>query len=462
MNTVFTRAWRCAAMGALVWVTLCAVANAGAVSAAAASPTDSPARTEITLMRFFGSCESKYGTTIDLQQANGECGIITTLVNRFNATNRDGIVVRTQIAEWGPFYDQLNARLVSKDAPTISVMHESVLGDYVQRKLVMPLDEGFKQVGIDTADFTDHARSGVMRNGVSYALPFDTWSWLWHININLMRQAGLIGPDGKAVLPRSPEELLTQARQFKKATGKPYFTWALANETVAYTRTFLTLVEQQGAQIFAPDGRSIHVHTPEARKAMLLMQQLYSEGLIKPSTDYTSSNRAWLNGDAGIIVIGTWTIDQYMAEASKASSPVYQGYEVVPFPQLFQRPNLFADGHSWVIFKAGVQDEAQRRAAFTFLKFLYDNDLAWARTGHLPIRRSLVASAEFKALPHRESLASIARDGQGIPGNVPVQRMVGIIIGEEISNLVVGGQPVDQVMAALEKRINVTLRKARR
>ena len=110
-------------------------------------------KTEITFQRFFGACEADYGKVVDVTQARGECGIITALTNQFNATNKQGIVVKTQIAEWGPYYDQLTARIVAKDVPTIAVMHESVLGDFVSRKLVEPLDEGFKSVGIDTKDF---------------------------------------------------------------------------------------------------------------------------------------------------------------------------------------------------------------------------------------------------------------------------------------------------------------------
>ena len=421
-----------------------------------------PPRTEITLMRFFGSCEAKYGRTLDPAQASGECGIVTTLVNRFNATNTDGIVVKTNVTEWGPYYDQLNARLVAKDAPTVSVMHESLLGDYVRRRLVLPLDEGFAQVGVDITDFTEHARRGVTAGGQVYALPFDTWSWLWHFNLNLMRKAGLVQPDGKPMLPHSPDELLAQARRFRQATGKPYFAWAVANETVAHTRTFLTLVYQQNGKLFGADGRSISVSGPEARTAFALMKRLYDEGHIKANLDYGGANRAWLNGDAGVIVVGTWTIDQFMAEALKPESPLKAGYYVAPFPQLFASPALFADGHAWVLMKGGVKDEAQRQAALKLLKFLWDNDLSWSRTGHLPTSQKLAASRDFTAMPFRDGLAPVTRNGQGIPPEVPVQRTVENLIGEEITNLMVAGKPLEAVIASIEKRVNVALRKARR
>lgn len=436
----------------------------GAQAAAPAQATQPPSLkgVEVTLMRFFGSCDARYGRTTDPRQASGECGIITALTNRFNASNPDGIVIKTQVTEWGPYYDQLNARLVAKDAPTISVMHESLLGDYVRRKLVLPLDEGLAQVGVDPKDFTAHAQRGVTVDGQTFALPFDTWSWLWHVNLNLMRQAGLLRPDGLPVLPRNPDELLAQARQFKQATGKPYFAWAVANETVAHTRTFLTLVYQQGGQLFGADGRSFDVSGPEVRTALTLMKRLYDEGHIKPNADYGGANRAWLNGEAGTIVVGTWTIDQFMAEAEKADSPLHKGYHVVPFPRLYANPALFADGHAWVLMRQANADERQRLAAFKVLRFFNDHNIDWSRTGHLPTRQSVAASAEFTRMPFRQGLASITRNGQGIPGKVPVQRAVENLIGEEITNFIIAGKPLDATLASIDKRVNIALRKARR
>ena len=93
---------------------------AAALLAACSPPPDDPSRTEITLMRFFGSCESKFGAVNDVRQGVGECGIVTTLVNEFNATNGEGIVVRPQIGEWGPYYDQLTARLVERSLASAS------------------------------------------------------------------------------------------------------------------------------------------------------------------------------------------------------------------------------------------------------------------------------------------------------------------------------------------------------
>ena len=43
-----------------------------------------------------------------------------------------------------------------------------------------------------------------------------------------------------------------------------------------------------------------------------------------------------------------------------------------------------------------------------------------------------------------------------------MQRAVENLIGEEITNLIIANKPLDQVIASIEKRVNVALRKARR
>ena len=429
---------------------------------AACSPTpDDPSRTEITLMRFFGSCESKFGAVNDVRQGVGECGIVTTLVNEFNATNGEGIVVRTQIGEWGPYYDQLTARLVAKDVPTVAVMHESALGDYVRRKLVLPLDEDFTRIGIPVDDFTEHARRGVSFGGEVHALPFDTWAWLWHLNTGLFKQAGLV-QGGRAKLPGSPEELIAQAEQFKQRTGKPYFAWAVANETAANFRSFLTLVAQQGVPLFSTDGKSIDMKQPAVTNALTLMQRLYAEGHVKPHLDYASANQAFLNGEAGVLLVGTWTLDQFLREADKPGSALAGGYEVVPFPRLYQRKAVFADGHAWALFEGGAKTERHRQAALKFLKFVWSRSGEWARTGHLPVSRTVAESPAFQQLPLREGLTEITETGVGMPGNVPTQRAIELLIGEDVANLMLSNKPLVAVQADVEKRVNTALKKARR
>jgi multiple sugar transport system substrate-binding protein len=408
---------------------------------------------QIVLQRFFGACEAEYGSSTDVAKAEGECGIITSLVNRFNAENKD-IHVKVNVVYW-PGYDQLSAALAAGDAPDLVTMHQSVISDYAQRHLIEPLDKGLASVGVDPASFTAAARAGVTRGGHVYALPFDNWAMLWHINMNLFRQAGLV-KDGRPILPHSPEELLAQARQFVRATGKPYLIQSMVNEPSAYARNLFTYLMQQNADFFS-DPRHIKLQTPEARRVVTLFRDIYAENLTTKNRDYTAATAGFLNGQGGVYLVGTWMIGDYEKASKQPSSPLHGGYDVEPYPQLYSgRDATYADGHSWVVPTADRSPE-KTRAIFRLLKFLKDNDFEWSRTGHLPAYTAVIESARWRALPHRAEIAKLVDTARPLPPRVQRQFLIQQIICEEMESAITGEKPVDTALADAEHRVNDVL-----
>jgi multiple sugar transport system substrate-binding protein len=406
--------------------------------------------TQITLQRFFGACEADYGASIDVAKAEGECGIITTLVNRFNAENPD-VHVNVNVVYW-PGYDQLSAALAAGDPPDLVTMHQSVISDYAQRKLIEPLDGGLRSVGIDPAEFTPAARAGVTRGGHVYALPFDNWAMLWHINMNLFRQAGLVR-DGKPIVPHSPEELLAQARQFTRATGKPYLIQSMVNEPSAYARNLFTYLQQQDSDFFA-DPRHIRLRTPEAHRVLALFKQLYEENLTTKNQDYSAATAAFMNGQGGVYLVGTWMIGDYDQASKRPGSPLANGYAVVPYPQLYPRRDVgYADGHSWVVPTARRSPQ-KMRAILRLLRFLKDHDFDWSRTGHLPAYTAVIDSARWRSLPHRADIAQLVDTARPLPAGVQRQFLVQQIISEEMESAITGQKPIDTALADAERRVN--------
>jgi multiple sugar transport system substrate-binding protein len=431
-------------------VTLCALAVALAMTGCKAR-SDGPV--QITLQRFFGACDAEYGSSADVAAAEGECGIITTLINKFNAENPD-VHVRVNIVYW-PGYDQLSAELAAGNPPDLVTMHQSVISDYSQRHLIVPLDTGLQFVGIDPHSFTRVAREGVTRDGHVYALPFDNWAPLWHINLNLFRAAGMVR-DGKPLLPHNPQELLEQARQFGKATSKPYLVQSMVNEPAAYARNLFTFLMQQNSDFFA-DPRHIKLQTPEARRVLQLFKAIYDGGLTTKNQDYTAATGAFLNGQGGVYLVGTWMIGTYEQNSKEAGSPLADGYTVVPYPQLYSgRDVTYADGHSWVIPSAQRSAE-KMNAIFRVLRFLRDNDYEWSRTGHLPAYQDVIDSARWRSLPHRAEIAKLVDIAAPLPPGVQRQFLVQQIVSEEMESAITGQKPIDDALVDAERRVNDVL-----
>ena len=413
-------------------------------------------KTEITLARFFGACDADYGTNLDLTKARGECGMITTLVNVFNATNKDNIVVKPQIIEWGPYYQQLTARLAAKDVPNVAVMHTSQIGDFA--RIVEPLDDAFKSVGIDVNDFTPNAKSGVTVNGKISALPWDTHSWLWHINVNLFKKAGLVDGSGNPIIPKTVDEMMAQAAKIKETTGKPYFTMGTlaSGDAGNGARGYYTLLYTQGGNLFANGPDKPDFKTPESLKAFEFFETITKAGAITKGLDGAAALGAFLNGDAAVILTGTWRIDDFLAASAKADSPLNNGYTPRIFPNMFKQDAVWADNHSWVLLRGG-NDDKTRKASLTFMKFMWDNNINWARGGgHLPA--SLTAMQTYSKLPQRENVVRISEIGKAMPKEVRRQFGFQSIVGEEVNNIINGGKPAAKAAADAQDRADQLLK----
>lgn len=427
------------------------------MAAMLAGAAASAAPVEITLARFFGSCDAEFGQVTDPSQVSSECGIVTVLTNKFNARNSGRIHVNTQVVEHSAYYPQLGARIVGGDLPTIAIMHSSVLGDFAKRDLLQPLDDA-----IDASAFTPHARHGVSFGGHVLALPYDSHAMIWHINLGLMKQAGLADAQGHARLPRSPQELLEQARAFKRATGRPYFVWLTLNDPSFFARCILGFVNQQGGSLFPKTDRAIDLGTPHVKAAVTLMRTLYAEGLSTRHMDYSAALQAFMSGGGGVMLNGTWLLGQLNDRAAQPGNPLSHSYEAVPEPQLYARPATWADSHVWVMLRNPRQTAAEREAAHAFLRFLNDESLAWARTGQLPARQSAVDSPAFKSLPMRAALGPVAQIGTGLPTTVARQARVMGLLGDTVSSIVVSGEPMEAALAKGQQRINRLLEREAR
>ena len=86
-------------------------------------------RTGVYLQRFFGECTAVYGGRTDLAKAEGECGIVTTMLNKFNAENPD-VRVSDNVVAW-PGYPQLTAQMAAGDPPDVG--HPGDHGDRARR-----------------------------------------------------------------------------------------------------------------------------------------------------------------------------------------------------------------------------------------------------------------------------------------------------------------------------------------
>lgn len=406
-------------------------------------------RNSIYLQRFFGECGAQYGGKTDIAAAEGECGIITTMVNRFNAQNRDA-PVDVNVVAW-PGYPQLTAQMAARDPPDLVTMHQGVMADYAAKGLLEPVEPYLTAAGISAADFTRASREGVTIRGRTYGLPWDTHGGLYHINSKLFAKAGLMR-GGEPILPNSPDEMLRHARQFKARTGMPYLIQSQVGDPAGAARILYSYMMAQGATIF-PDPKHVRLNTPEGRRVAEFFKLLNDERLSALNMDTPAAIAAFINGEGGIYPTGTWMIGQFQQESVTPGRPLFGSYAVRNFPRLWGEHVVFVGGHALVVPKRERTAE-QKAAIARFFRFMAAHNYDWARTGHLPAFTAVLDSPTFKALPQRAEFAALAEIGRPLPGTVQRQSAVEGIIGEEMAAAVNGQKPVPRALSDAERRVN--------
>ena len=416
------------------------------------SCTHADHKTHIYLQRFFGECGAEYGGSIDVAKAEGECGIITTIVNRFNAENPD-IHVDVNVVAW-PGYPQLTAQMAARDPPDLVTMHEGVISDYQSEGLLEPVDSYLKQAGISRDAFTEAARRGVTIGPRIYGLPIDTHGGLFHVNTALFAKAGLMR-GGKPVLPNSAAELIVQAKQFEARTGKPSVIQSLVGDPAGAARNLYTYMMAQGAVLF-PDPKHIRLNTPIGVRVATFFREINVEHLGTLNMDTPAAIAAFQNGQGGIYPTGTWMIGTFEQEAETPGRPLYRSYAVFPYPRLWGQRVEYVSGHSWVV-PARKRTPQQREAIARFFKFMAAHNYDWARTGHIPAFKSVLADPRFMKLPHRADIAPLAAMGRQLPPYVQRQSAIEGLVGEEAAAAFTGQKSVPQALSDAERRVDALL-----
>lgn len=409
-------------------------------------------KTRIYLQRFFGECSAEFGDSTDVSKAEGECGIITTMINRFNAQNPD-VEVDVNVIAW-PGYPQLTAQMAARDPPDLVTVHTGAISDYAAKGLLEPIGPYLRAAGVSPASFTDASRYAVTIGDQIYGLPFDTHGGLFHINTALFEKAGLMN-HGKPILPNSPAELIAQGKQFQERTGKPYLIQSNVGDTAYAARNLYTYMMAQGAKIF-PDPKHIRLLNPEGVRVAEFFRRINVEGLGTQNMDTPAAIAAFVSGEGGIYPTGTWMIGSFEQEANTPGRPLYKNYEVFPYPRLWGEHVEFVGGHAWVV-PARKRTREQRAAIARFFRFMAAHNFDWARTGHIPAFEAVLEDARFKSLPHRDDIAPLAKIGRPLPGYVQRQNAIEGIVGEEAVAAFTGQKGVRRALADAERRVNQLL-----
>jgi multiple sugar transport system substrate-binding protein len=422
-----------------------AAASAPAVSQGASPSPVAEART-LQLWRIFNECASQYDGVTELGDTTDVCAVQQIHANQWNAEHPETQVETTALV-W-PGTVELNASLAAGTPPEIMSLHAFRIPSYASKGALTPLTPYLEEAGIDVNDMLPNVRDAVSYNGEVYAVPMDVHGILAHLNLDLWEKAGLVDSAGKPMIPASLAEFEAACQKVKDATGGPLF--AVGDDDIVGTAwIWASLYAQLGGSSVDADGMP-SVNTPQSLEALNTFLRLRDQGCFQGG-ELAKNYESFVGGKVASVLGGTWMVNEWDAQV-KDPNAALKNYYVAPMPQLGAKPAGWGGSHTWVVPLGANADPERVRAAVQYLKHSWDNNLDWTRTGHATVRRSVLESPDYLALPHKGEYSAY---GDGAIFNPATNWSVGYdqVMHEEVQAALLGQKSAEQALGDAQARL---------
>uniref|UniRef100_A0AAU1LL93 Extracellular solute-binding protein n=1 Tax=Streptomyces sp. NBC_00148 TaxID=2903626 RepID=A0AAU1LL93_9ACTN len=315
----------------------------------------------------------------------------------------DGFEVDRTILDWGPsYYTKLAMSAAGGRASDVAVLHLSRLAGYAPGGLLDPFDlDLLAEFGVTEKDFTPAVWSRTKHQGAVYAIPLDVHPFIVFYDKDAAAEAGLLDPKGELAPMGSPKALLEAGKALADVTGKSGILFGHVTDTAQSWRQFAALYAQTGAAFTLPDGGPAEIDTDAAVRVVSFMQQLF-DGRTNPNDlDYNSALAGFMGGRGGMAMLGEWELPTLQKSGIKLGA--------APFPQVFDRPAVYTDSHSFVLPHQDSPDPARRREAHRYVAQILKQSLTWASAGHIPAYQPVLAEPAYAELKPQASYADAGK-----------------------------------------------------
>ncbi|WP_433708740.1 ABC transporter substrate-binding protein [Paenibacillus illinoisensis] len=329
----------------------------------------------------------------------GDGANMQALVDEFNKTHPDIEVKNTKLA-WGEYYTKLVTAVGNGNGPDIGISHSSRLPDLIDQGVVTELDTPAADAGVDWNSYNQNLLSAVTVDDQHYAVPIDTHAFIMFYNKKLLKEAGLLGEDGRPVLEQSADGFVSFLKTLKEKLPAKVTPFALSNNNDDPFRLWWSLYSQLGGNdVISDDLKSAAIDKEKGIQAADYIQKLYTEGYIKKNDPDFYKN--FQSGTAAMTMTGVWTTGTW--ESTKDFE-----FGAMPIPKFYDQEATWGDSHTIILPLTQDEDEAKRKAAMIFADWVADNGQVWAKAGHIPSKPSVLEKQEFKDMPYRSDYSEVA------------------------------------------------------
>ena len=369
--------------------------------------------------------------------------VMDELIDQF--TRDSGIRIEQQRLPWADLYAKLQVAVPAGEGPDLALIHTVEVPHFASDGVLEAIDDATTTAkGFRADDYLPATWQGGTYQGKRYSLPLDVPQHILYLNTKVMKEAGLVGADGRPRVPGSRDELVTMA---KRIASKPE-TFGFAIGTVGpgrYTWGFHNLLWQNGANIYAADLKKAAVAEPAGLEVAEFWAALEGQHKIAPPAN-ANCRDAFIAGKLGMWIAGSWNFTG-LREAKVE-------FTAAPLPRLFKQPVVWAMPHQYTFPKAKAADRTKRDAAWAHVRWMTDHVAEWTlKAGQVSASRKAHSDARITGDPVLRALLSQAPQwqvGQPTPKWVAAENLTRPVI----EAVYTGQKPAKVAMEDLARQIN--------
>ncbi len=377
--------------------------------------------------------------------SGGDISFMNELVRQYNEQNTDHIIVTMKNNKLDDYYTKLSTSIVTEEAPDVAILHASMYAQYINAGFIDAINELDAGQQVDWSAFNSGVLSRTMNDGQHYGLPLDTHFSVLYYNKKWLEEAGLYR-DGKVLLQPGEQGFMDFLQRLQQHIPADVAPLAVPNVRIDSLWLWWSLYAQidQGGRLYTADGKAADVNMPAARRSLELVASMYDRRLIPP--DINNATSQFANGHAALLFLGVWSVGSL--EEVKGLD-----FGVMPFPQIYDHPGSWGDGHTLAFPAHTAADPRKQEAAVKFADWLTAHGAGWGKAGHVPAVKSQAQSEAYLSLPYRREYVQGADEVEFFPEHRR-QNEVSDALVNELEKIWYGRQTVDQMLNRLEPLIN--------
>ncbi|MGN6101037.1 MAG: ABC transporter substrate-binding protein, partial [Devosia sp.] len=244
-------------------------------------------------------------------------------------------------------------------------------------------------------------------DGKQYAVPLDIHSIILYYNKTLLKNAGLLGDDGRPKGLDGVDNWDAALGKLKDSGVTPLSVPTADGATM--WRIFYTLLNQQDGVFLSKDNKFLDGddNLSKATTALTEMQKWVKNGWTPAQTEYPASIALFTSGKAAFHINGVWEVPT-MVDLNKQGKLFDWG--AIQIPALYAHPATWADSHSFAIpnRQGNPVSPEKRKEVLDTVHWFNEHSLEWAGGGHLPAFKPVRDSEDFKNLKPNSDYSTLA------------------------------------------------------